>query len=175
MVVPGPPNFDEWGKLVAKDPDFESHGPQFNCGDLTWQMAVEVGEWRSAESVGIGSLVEVLFDDGKWYPGKVESRDESGKLRIKFNDGDQQEVDANDPEMRIISAPSQFSQAGLERSSADPALGPWATWLDTYLPDLLHSSFRSARLGKVDKHLISRILDSGKATNPPNKRARGKA
>jgi hypothetical protein len=76
--------------------------------------------------------------------------------------------------VRIIPAPSQLGQAGLKRSSADPALGPWATWLDTYLPDLLHSSFRSARLGKVDKHLITRILDSGKATNPPSKRPRGR-
>ena len=165
-----------WGKLVAKDPDFEIMGPQFGCGDATWQFSVKVGSWRSAESAGIGSLVEVLFADGNWYPGTVESRNESGTLHIKFDDGDQQDVDANDPEIRIIPAPSQLSQAGtgLKRSSADPALGPWATWLDTYLPDLLHSSFRSARLGKVDKHLITRILDSEKATNPPSKRPRGR-
>jgi hypothetical protein len=37
----------------------------------------------------------------------------------------------NDPEIRIISAsPNRSSK--LE-------LGPWATWLETYLPDVLHS------------------------------------
>ena len=146
-------------------------GPQFGCGDATWQFSVKVGSWRSAESAGIGSLVEVLFADGNWYPGTVESRDESGKLHIKFDDDDEQDVDANDPEVRIILAPSQLSQAGLKRSSADPALGPWATWLDTYLPDLLHSSFRSARKGKVDRNHLKRIMDSPHHS----KRARGEA
>lgn len=186
MVVPGPPDYDEWGKLVAKDPDFETMGPQFNCGDATWQTAVEVGLWRSDSSSsaetkskadskpGVGTLVEVYFDDGKWYPGTIQSQDESGKFRIEFSDGDVHEVEdlENDSDIRIISVSPKSSKPREADRFSKPESGPWATWLDTYLPDLLHSSFRSARLGKVDKHLITRILDSGKATNPPSKRAR---
>jgi hypothetical protein len=143
-----------------------------------WQNAVEVGLWRSAVSSspakpGIGSLVEVLYDDGSWYSGMVQSQDKSGKFVIKFDDGETANVDnlEDDPDIRIISAPSQANQAGHKRS-ADPESGPWATWLDTYLPDLLHSSFRSARQGKVDKNHLDRIMDS--KSPPLSKRTKGK-
>jgi hypothetical protein len=73
-----------------------------------------------------GTRVECLFKDpedpsevGAWYAGN-----ENGSWKIKFDD-DEGDFQANDPDLRL-------------------ADGPWATWLDIYLPNLLISAYRAA-------------------------------
>ena len=80
-----------------------------------------------------GTRVECLFKDpeepsdvGVWYAGTAISQKEDGSWKIKFDDGDEDNFKADDPDLRLAS-------------------GPWATWLDTYMPDLLLSAYRAAR------------------------------
>ena len=95
-----------------------------SCGD---QPGVAV-----ATKIAEGTRVECLFKDteepsdvGEWYAGTVISQNEDGSWKIKFDDGDEDNFKADDPDLRLAS-------------------GPWATWLDTYLPDLLLSAYRAA-------------------------------
>jgi hypothetical protein len=87
-----------------------------------------------APKLAEGTRVECLFkdpevpsDDGEWYPGTVESQNENGTWKIKFDDGDVENFAADDPDLRL------------------EASGPWAIWLDTYLFDLLLSAYRAYR------------------------------
>ncbi len=66
-------------------------------------------------------------DDGEWYLGTVESQNENGTWKIKFDDGDVDNFAADDPDLRL------------------EASGPWAIWVDTYLFDLLLSAYRAYR------------------------------
>jgi hypothetical protein len=86
-----------------------------------------------ATEIAEGTRVQCLFkgpqdpsDNGKWYLGTVKSQNENGSWKITFEDGDEDDFDANDPDLRLAS-------------------GPWATWLDIYLPNLLISAYRAAR------------------------------
>ena len=86
-----------------------------------------------ATKIAEGTRVECLFKDteepcdkGEWYVGTAISQNEDGSWKIKFDDGDEDNFKADDPDLRLAS-------------------GPWATWLDTYLPDLLLSAYRAAR------------------------------
>ena len=87
-----------------------------------------------APKIAEGTRVECLFKDpeesadaGAWFAGVVESQNEDGSWKIKFDDGDQDNFMADDPDLRLESS------------------GPWATWLDTYLPGLLLSAYRAYR------------------------------
>jgi hypothetical protein len=197
-IVPGPPNVEAWGNLVSKPPDFEQYGPLFGCGDVTWQNAAELGLWRprTSDTIGeslatltvkaaIGSEVEVLFEDGKWYPGQIKSRDNDGRYKVEFDDGDKCDFAEGDPDVRLVSGSPQAQcleslkpqrarvgkrhrQERIATPSVDvstpsveiPDPGPWEKWLDLHLPDLMHSSFRSARLGKVDKQILKRLSNA---------------
>lgn len=87
-----------------------------------------------ATEIAEGTRVQCLFKDpaepsdiGKWYDGTVKSQNENGSWKITFEeDGDEDDFNANDPDLRLAS-------------------GPWATWLDIYLPNLLISAYRAAR------------------------------
>ena len=87
-----------------------------------------------ATEIAVGTRVQCLFKDpaepsdiGKWYDGTVKSQNENGSWKITFEeDGDEDDFNANDPDLRLAS-------------------GPWATWLDIYLPNLLISAYRAAR------------------------------
>ena len=88
-----------------------------------------------ATEIAEGTRVRCLFkddteepsDNGKWYLGTVKSQNENGSWKITFEeDGDEDDFNANDPDLRLAS-------------------GPWATWLDIYLPNLLISAYRAAR------------------------------
>ena len=87
-----------------------------------------------APKIARGTRVECLFkdtedpsDDGEWYLGTVESQNENGTWKIKFDDGDVDNFAADDPDLRL------------------EASGPWAIWVDTYLFDLLLSAYRAYR------------------------------
>jgi hypothetical protein len=86
-----------------------------------------------ATEIAVGTRVECLFKDtedpsevGVWYAGTVNSQNTNGTWKIKFDDEDEGDFKADDPDLRLAS-------------------GPWATWLDTYLPNLLISAYRAAR------------------------------
>jgi hypothetical protein len=87
-----------------------------------------------ATEIAVGTRVQCLFkdpaepsDNGKWYDGTVKSQNENGSWKITFEeDGDEDDFNADDPDLRLAS-------------------GPWATWLDIYLPNLLISAYRAAR------------------------------
>jgi hypothetical protein len=83
-------------------------------------------------AIGPGTRVQGLFKseddpDGTWYGGEVTSRGENELWHVKFDDGDNVDFADDDPDLRLEST------------------GPWGTWLDTYLPDLLLSAYRAAR------------------------------
>jgi hypothetical protein len=49
-----------------------------------------------------GTLVEVLFDDGEWYPGEIMRLNAAtGDHRIAFDDGDFQDIRLPDPDVRF--------------------------------------------------------------------------
>ena len=86
-----------------------------------------------ATQIADGTRVECLFKNtedpsevGAWYAGTVKSQNENGSWKIKFDDGDEGDFQANDPDLRLED-------------------GPWATWLHIYLPNLLISAYRAAR------------------------------
>lgn len=86
-----------------------------------------------ATKIAEGTRVECLFKDteepcdkGEWYVGTAISQNEDGSWKIKFDDGDEGDFQANDPDLRLED-------------------GPWATWLHIYLPNLLISAYRAAR------------------------------
>ena len=87
----------------------------------------------AATKIAEGTRVECLFKDpgvpsevGVWYAGTVKSQNKNGSWKISFDDGDAGDFNADDPDLRLAS-------------------GPWATWLDIYLPNLLISAYRAAR------------------------------
>jgi hypothetical protein len=120
-----PPDFELWGaKLVGES----SHGLARDGLDQGRSLAA------GAPKIDVGTKVECLFkdpevpsDDGKWYSGTVESRNENGTWKIVFEDGDEGDFAADDPDLRL------------------EASGPWAIWLDAYISDLLLSAFRAYR------------------------------
>ena len=65
--------------------------------------------------------------EGAWFPGKIVSENADGLWHVKFEDGDEQDYE------------------GLKEDDLRLASGPWESWLDAYLPDLLFSAYRSAR------------------------------
>ena len=121
-----PPDFELWG---AKLVDESSKGLARDGLDQGKSLAAD-----SALKFGNGTRVECLFkdptvpsDDGEWYSSTVESQNENGTWKIKFDDGDVDNFAADDPDLRL------------------EASGPWAIWLDTYLFDLLLSAYRAYR------------------------------
>jgi hypothetical protein len=122
-----PPEFNIWGtRLHCKSQD---ESPQ----DLALAGAGEL-DYLSAPKVAVGCRVEGFFkssveaSDGEWFPGEVISRNSrSGSWQVKFDDGEEHNFEANDPDLRLESS------------------GPWTTWLDTYMPGLLLSAYRAAR------------------------------
>lgn len=89
----------------------------------------------ATEMIAVGTQVECLFKDpnkpsevGRWYAGIVKAKNKDETWKIKFEDGDEGDFKADDPDLRFPP-------------------GPWATWLDIYLPNLLISAYRAARKG----------------------------
>jgi hypothetical protein len=98
----------------------------------------DVAQWNGAEGgdqpgvavatkIAEGTRVQCLFKDtenpsdvGEWYDGTAISQNEDGFWKIKFDDGDEDNFKADDPDLRLAS-------------------GPWAAWL------ILH--FRPVALG----------------------------
>jgi hypothetical protein len=87
----------------------------------------------ATEMIAVGTQVECLFKDpnkpsevGRWYAGIVKAKNKDETWKIKFEDGDEGDFKADDPDLRFPP-------------------GPWATWLDIYLPNLLISAYRAAR------------------------------
>ena len=66
-------------------------------------------------------------DAGQWYPGKITSQNADGSWHITYEDGDTGDY------------------TGLDAADLRLASGPWESWLDAYLPDLMISAYRAAR------------------------------
>ena len=116
-----PPDFELWGaKLVGES----SQGLARDGLDLA----------AGAPKLAEGTRVECLYrledpsDKGQWYSGTVKSQNKDGTWKIKFDDDDESDIEADDPDLRL------------------EASGPWAIWLDTYLFDLLLSAYRAYRV-----------------------------
>ncbi len=66
-----------------------------------------------ATEIAEGTRVRCLFkddteepsDNGKWYLGTVKSQNENGSWKITFEDGDEDDFNANDPDLRLASGP----------------------------------------------------------------------
>ena len=84
----------------------------------------------------VGMKVEGFFKDpdagesadtaGNWYPGKIVSKNADGMWHVVFEDGDEGDYKGLEDDLRLAS-------------------GPWESWLDAYVPDLLISAYRAAR------------------------------
>ena len=77
---------DEWGPVARKI--------------VTDEAAIQFSE--PALIPLIGGIVEVLFDGGKWYRGKLVSQNNSGSWHVEFDDGDETDISFPDPEVRLI-------------------------------------------------------------------------
>ncbi|KAJ1495292.1 hypothetical protein T484DRAFT_1762840 [Baffinella frigidus] len=52
--------------------------------------------------MNLGRQVEMIFDDGEWYAGVLTRyHPRSGKYRVLFEDGDEQDTDLPHPEVRF--------------------------------------------------------------------------
>ena len=121
-----PPGIKSWGDKCEEE-NQQGH----TLAGTGNQGAVEVPAAQHLK-VAIGTRVECLFKsvddpDGTWFGGVVTSRREDGLWHVEFDDGDDGDFGDDDPDLRHEST------------------GPWGTWLDTYLPDLLLSAYRAAR------------------------------
>ena len=85
-------------------------------------------------SVPLGTKVEVLFSDGKWYEGTIEKYTaRSDRYTIKFPDGDVQTAKLPDKDVRLVGkvlslsdvlaspSPGDSSRGKKQLSSATPA------------------------------------------------------
>jgi hypothetical protein len=120
---------EAWGVTVVSSAD-ESPDPEEVC---TPRLAV-------------GMRVEGYFKldadtAGDWYPGKIVLQNADGSWHVKYEDGDEQDYE------------------GLKEDDLRLASGPWESWLDTYLPDLLISAYRAARRDPVqfDRSRLDRV------------------
>ena len=122
-----PPDLKRWGAR------FEDEIPQGLAVTGTGGEGAADCEGLAAPKIAIGTRVECFFknsekdSNGEWYAGKVTSQIKNGSWRIKFDDGEEHNFEGDDPDLRLETS------------------GPWATWLDAYLPDLLLSAYRAAR------------------------------
>jgi len=66
---------------------------------------------REQDLYPVGARVEMLFDDGVWYRGRVQSRNGSRGL-IVFDDGDRRRTVFPDPEVRRIFANGRRAGVG---------------------------------------------------------------
>ena len=113
-------------KFTEQPPDFKE-----------WGYSSSADEYSDSEEVyiprlAVGMRVEGYFKldadtEGAWFPGKIVSENADGLWHVKFEDGDEQDYE------------------GLKEDDLRLASGPWESWLDAYLPDLLFSAYRSAR------------------------------
>jgi len=120
---------------------------------------------------------------GNWYAGTIVKVDaetaETRMCSVLFDDGDKTEYLHSDftnfNDVRLLSSPDEkielVNGRARMRASPDPqegsgetdrpstGPGPWETWLKTYLPDLLLTIFRVARLdpAQVDKELLGEL------------------
>lgn len=77
------------------------------------------------EIVPKNTRVRMLFDDGKWYPGRVEFYNEISKqYRINFDDGDRIYVTLPDADVEILDPPPNRKTHGGERENARRTLTP---------------------------------------------------
>ena len=76
---------------------------------------------------------------GDWFPGKITSQKADGTWHVTFDDGDEAEY------------------KGLEDNDLRLASGPWESWLDAYLPDLLISAYRAARRDPTRMHMLEPV------------------
>lgn len=92
--------------------------------------------------------------------GVVVKVDSTGAITVRFEDEDEQTFTEGDPDFRVVFSTDYdivFRHARMSSSSTHPCRaprvllksrpepGPWETWLETYLPDLLLSIFRASR------------------------------
>ena len=83
----------------------------------------------------LGIQVEVLYDDGTWYVGRItQYNQELDKHRIVFDDGDWQEISLPDPDVRLAcimsngEPPSDLESRDKEASESAFKLGDIVWW-----------------------------------------------
>jgi hypothetical protein len=99
-----------------------------------------------APKLAVGMRVEGFFKlsdagtetAGDWFPGKITSQNADGTWRVTFEDNDEGDYHGLDDDLRLT-------------------LGPWESWLDAYLPDLLISAYRAARRDPSRMHMLEPV------------------
>jgi hypothetical protein len=126
--------------------------------------------------LNVGALVQVLFKENgekKWYIGAVVAKLPNNKWRVQFEDGDVQDFKEGDADFVTvfstdydIAFPSTARMQAVCRRRAPrvvlkskPAAGPWETWLENIMHDLLLSIFRASLRdsARFDKELLDAI------------------
>ena len=113
-----PPDHNIWGVSSSASEDDSGEGQE--SFDLRPAVGMRVEGFFKYSSQGEET-------PGRWYAGKITSQNEDGSWHVDFEDGDDGDYE------------------GLKEDELRLASGPWESWLDAYLPDLLISAYRSAR------------------------------
>ena len=201
-----PPDVDSWGPSGSLDPETDNLRPGWwrewgHCPVPSKGARFEAKFFPNGDPDGLNG------SPGDWYLGTIEKVDdvtaEPRLCHVLFDDGERTTYPFSDfiilNDVRLISSPEERIEkvrgiariyAGKdpreERSGLSMGPGPWETWLKTYLPDLLLTIFRVARLDpvQVDKRLLDAlkyplscdddvVSDAGTPAQP--KRARHRA
>jgi hypothetical protein len=104
-----------------------------------------------APRLAVGMKVEGFFKipgasadtAGDWFHGNITSQNADGTWHVTFEDGDEGDYKGLDDDLRLAS-------------------GPWESWLDAYLPDLLISAYRAARRDPSRMHKLEPVLNPEK-------------
>ena len=126
-----PPDHNIWGVSSSASEDDSEGQERF---DLRPAVGMRVEGFFKYSSQGEET-------PGQWSPGKITSQNADGSWHVDFEDG-------NDGDYE-----------GLKEDELRLASGPWESWLDAYLPDLLISAYRAARRdpSRVDKSQLEPV------------------
>ena len=130
-----------------------------------WAKGGETEAEQGGEALvlNIGDSVQALFDEEgtkTWYSGVVIAQDvETGSYHVRFDDGEEGDYqgDNHAPLSSLFGCAGCANHFDLAYAGNDADLRrgswPWAAWLELYLPDLLLTVYRVARLNASPLYL----------------------
>jgi hypothetical protein len=183
-----PPDFQFWGSsgTDSEEPEPDTNMPLW-WNDYRRVPMPAIGGRLEALFYPVDDPKGEFGSPGEWFPGTIVGFSADKRTcNVLFDDGERTTFPYSDIEffndVRMLSSPEDkieymggrfklcrmqaprldpeeggFGKAGSLRPSTGP--GPWETWLKTYLPDLLLTIFRAARLdpAQVNKELLDKL------------------
>ena len=152
VITAQPPDVKRWAKGGESEP--ADKPAEQGVGTAQAPEHAPVGS-AQAPLLAIGERVEALYDEAgtkKWFGGVVIAQNADGSYRVKFDDGEEADFqgDNHAPLALLFDCAGRGDNTDLCYAGNDPDLRrgswPWAAWLELYLPDLLLTVYRVARL-----------------------------